>query len=133
MTTTCVNCLPKFATAQIKSLNKFVVDYNQEVAVKLKEALQLTEAQVVTLTEALKVEDIKSGGRKGATKTRAPTAYNLFVQQKIKQLKAENVDMDRKMLMVQAAAAWTLQKTQKLELEAKEALAAEKASKKSKK
>lgn len=106
-------------TKYYKLTSKFLVDYNAEIAVKLKEALELSDEQYDKLVETLKVEDFldfrkmtKRGGAKGGT-TRAPTAYNLFVQQKIKELKAEIPEMDRKDLMIRAAAAWTEEKKKK--------------------
>jgi len=111
----------------VKAVPKFLEDYNKELVVKIKEALSLTDEQVTTLVEAIKVEDLKTTGRKsGTTKTRAPTAYNLFVQSKIKEIKAANPDMDRKLLMVEAAKAWTLEKEKKAKEEAKSAKKAKK-------
>ena len=108
-------------TKFVKTVPKFLEDYNKELVVKIKEALSLTDEQVTTLVEAIKVEDLKTTGRKtGATKTRAPTAYNLFVQSKIKEIKAANPTMDRKILMVEAAKAWTLEKEKKAKEAAKE-------------
>lgn len=107
-------------TKYYKLTSKFLVDYNAEIAIKLKEALELSDEQYDKLVETLKVEDFldfrkmtKRGGAKGGT-TRAPTAYNLFVQQKIKELKLANPLTDRKQLMIQAAAAWTEEKKKKL-------------------
>jgi hypothetical protein len=107
-------------TKYYKLTSKFLVDYNAEIAVKLKEVLELSDEQYDKLVETLKVEDFldfrkmtKRGGAKGGT-TRAPTAYNLFVQQKIKELKLANPLTDRKDLMIQAAAAWTEEKKKKL-------------------
>lgn len=99
-----------------KSVPKFIEEHNKEIVVKITDALNLDAGQVTLVVEAIKikVEDLKTGGRKnGGGKTRAPTAYNLFVQQKIKDLRAENPIMDRKQLMVEAAAAWTLEKVAK--------------------
>lgn len=99
-----------------KTTTKFLVDYNQEVISKLTEALSLSDDQVSTMTEALKVDemlDLKKLSRRGGSKsgaTRQPTEYNKFVQKTIKQLKTENPAMDRKVLMKEAAAAWTAQK-----------------------
>ena len=118
----------------VKAVPKFLEDYNKEIVVKIKEALSLTDEQVATLVEAIKVEDLKTTGRKsGATKTRAPTAYNLFVQSKIKEIKAANPDMDRKILMVEAAKAWTLEKEKKAKEEAEAVAKEAKSAKKAKK
>ena len=102
-----------------KLTSKFVNDYNSEITLKLKESLDLSEEQVIKMTEALRVEDMdfkKLGRRRGSGPktggTRAPTKYNLFIQQKIKELKTNNPEIDRKDLMVQAAAAWTAQKNE---------------------
>jgi hypothetical protein len=122
-----------------KSVPKFLEEYNKELVVKVKEVLNLTDEQVSLMVEKIKVEDLKTNGRKsGVAKTRAPTAYNLFVQQKIKEIRAENPTMDRKELMVQAAAAWTIEKAAKAakaveETEVKENDVKETKSKKSKK
>lgn len=103
-------------TKLFKSTTKFLVDYNQEVITKLTEALSLSSEQVSAMTEALKVDeilDLKKLSRRGGSKsgaTRQPTEYNKFVQKTIKQLKSDNPTMDRKMLMKEAAAAWTAQK-----------------------
>lgn len=107
-----------------KLTSKFLVDYNAEIATKLKDALELSDSQYDKLVETLKVDSElfdfrkmnKRGGAKGGA-TRAPTAYNLFVQQKIKELKAAEPDTDRKQLMIQAAAAWTEEKKTKASAE----------------
>ena len=103
----------------LKLTSKFLAEYNAEIATKLKEVLSLSDAQYDTLVETLKVDDMfdfrkmnKRGGAKGGA-TRAPTAYNLFVQQKIKELKLADPNTDRKQLMIQAAAAWTEEKKKK--------------------
>ena len=103
----------------LKLTSKFLAEYNAEIATKLKEVLSLSDTQYDTLVETLKVDDMfdfrkmtKRGGAKGGA-TRAPTAYNLFVQQKIKELKAADPLTDRKQLMIQAAAAWTEEKKKK--------------------
>lgn len=105
-----------------KLTSKFLVDYNSEIATKLKDALELSDVQYDKLVETLKVDSElfdfrkmnKRGGAKGAT--RAPTAYNLFVQQKIKELKLADPATDRKVLMIKAAAAWTEEKNKKANL-----------------
>ena len=109
----------------LKLTSKFLAEYNAEIATKLKEVLSLSDAQYDTLVETLKVDDMfdfrkmnKRGGAKGGA-TRAPTAYNLFVQQKIKELKAAEPLTDRKQLMIQAAAAWTEEKKKKAAAEPK--------------
>lgn len=103
----------------LKLTSKFLAEYNAEIATKIKEALSLSDSQYDTLVETLKVDDMldfrkmtKRGGAKGGA-TRAPTAYNLFVQQKIKELKLADPNTDRKQLMIQAAAAWTEEKKRK--------------------
>ena len=103
----------------LKLTSKFLAEYNAEIATKLKEVLSLSDTQYDTLVETLKVDDMfdfrkmnKRGGAKGGA-TRAPTAYNLFVQQKIKELKLADPNTDRKQLMIQAAAAWTEEKKKK--------------------
>lgn len=103
-----------------KLTSKFLVDYNAEIATKLKDALELSDVQYDKLVETLKVDSElfdfrkmnKRGGAKGGA-TRAPTAYNLFVQQKIKELKLADPGTDRKDLMIKAAAAWTEEKKKK--------------------
>lgn len=99
-----------------KLTSKFLVDYNNDVANKVKEALDLNESDYSKIVEVLKIEDFadlkkmtrRGGANKGAT--RAPTAYNLFVQKEIKALKEANPSMDRKELMRKAAAKWTEEK-----------------------
>lgn len=117
-----------------KLTSKFLTDYNAEITTKLTEALNLNDDQVTKMHDALKVDDMidlkklrKGGAKSGAT--RAPTAYNLYVQSKIKELKAATPDMDRKELMVQAAAAWTLEKKNKLAAESSAASPKKKAKK----
>lgn len=106
-------------TKYYKLTSKFITDYNSEVVSKLTDALDLNEKQVATMSEALKVDellDIKKLTRRGGSKsgtTRQPTEYNKFVQSKIRQLKTDNPTMDRKLLMKEAAAAWTAQKEAK--------------------
>jgi len=109
----------------LKLTSKFLAEYNAEIATKLKEVLSLSDAQYDTLVETLKVDDMfdfrkmnKRGGAKGGA-TRAPTAYNLFVQQKIKELKLADPNTDRKQLMIQAAAAWTEEKKKKAAADSK--------------
>lgn len=117
-----------------KLTSKFLTDYNAEITTKLTEALNLNDDQITKMHDALKVEDVidlkklrKGGGKSGAT--RAPTAYNLYVQAKIKELKASKPDTDRKELMVQAAAAWTLEKKSKAAAESSAASPKKKAKK----
>lgn len=99
-----------------KLTSKFLVDYNNDVANKVKEALELSDTDYQKIVEVLKIEDFadlkKMTRRGGANKgnTRAPTAYNLFVQKEIKSLKEANPNMDRKELMRKAAAKWTEEK-----------------------
>jgi hypothetical protein len=103
-----VSAFSKFA----KSVPKFIEEHNKELVVKITDVLKLSESDVAKVVEAIKVEEVKTGGRKGgkSSTTRAPTEYNLFVQTKIKEIRGGDSTMDRKELMVQAAAAWTLQK-----------------------
>jgi hypothetical protein len=103
-----VSAFSKFA----KSVPKFIEEHNKELVVKITDVLKLSETDVAKVVEAIKVEDVKTGGRKGGKggNTRAPTEYNLFVQTKIKEIRGGDSTIDRKELMVQAAAAWTLQK-----------------------
>jgi len=108
-------------TKYYKLTSKFLVDYNAEVISKLTDTLSLSEEQVSKMSEALKADDMldlkklsRRGGSKSGT-TRQPTEYNKFVQSKIRQLKTDNPTMDRKMLMKEAAAAWTAQKAERLE------------------
>tara|TARA_B110000037_G_scaffold41389_1_gene51168 strand:- start:5761 stop:6171 length:411 start_codon:yes stop_codon:yes gene_type:complete len=103
-----------------KLTSKFLVDYNSEIATKLKDALELSDTQYDKLVETLKVDaelfDFRKMNKRGGSKggaTRAPTAYNLFVQQKIKELKLADPATDRKDLMIKAAAAWTEEKQKK--------------------
>jgi hypothetical protein len=103
-----------------KLATKFISDYNGEVITKLTNALELDANQTETMRNTLKEAeelDFKKLRRRGKSKakaesavTRAPTQYNLFVQAKIKELKKAQPDMDRKKLMVEAAAAWTAKK-----------------------
>ena len=101
----------------VKSQTKILFEHNAEIATKLTEALGLTDEQVATMNDTLKtgVDEMvdlkkprKGGSKKGTT--RAPTAYNIFVKDKIAELKASDPTIDRKQLMIQAAAAWTLKK-----------------------
>ena len=102
-------------TKYYRLTSKFVTDYNSEVISKLTDALNLDEDQVEKMRDTLKVDDaldvkkLRRGGSKTGV-TRTPTEYNLFVQAKIKELKEAHPDMDRKKLMVEAAAAWSAKK-----------------------
>ena len=51
----------------------------------------------------------KRGGAK-VVLARAPTAYNLFVQQRLKSLNLLTLELIVKDLMIKAAAAWTEEK-----------------------
>ncbi len=100
----------------VKSQTKILIEHNAEIANKLTEALGLNEEQVATMKESLKtgVEEMaelkkfRRGGKRGPT--RAPTEYNIFVKNKIAELKESDPNIDRKELMIQAAAAWSSQK-----------------------
>ena len=100
----------------VKSQTKILLEHNAEIANKLTEELGLNDEQVATMKEALKtgVEEMaelkkfRRGGKKGPT--RAPTEYNIFVKNKIAELKASDPSIDRKDLMIKAAAAWSCKK-----------------------
>jgi negative regulator of replication initiation len=106
-------------TKFFKSTTKFIEDHNNDIVKKLREVLSLDDEQYNKMVEALKVDEItdlkKLGKKCGTAKTRAPTAYNLYVQSKIKELKLAEPDIDRKQLMIKAAASWTAAKKQKSE------------------
>jgi hypothetical protein len=112
-------------TKFFKSTTKFIEDHNSDVARKLRDVLSLDDEQYVKMVDALKVDEIsdlkKMGKKVGGSKTRAPTAYNLYVQRKIKELKIAEPDIDRKQLMIKAAASWTAAKIAKAAEEAAEA------------
>jgi hypothetical protein len=98
-------------TKFFKSTTKFIEDHNGDIARKLRVVLSLDDEQYAKMVDAMKVDEItdlkKMGKKCGVTKTRAPTAYNLYVQRKIKELKIAEPAIDRKQLMIMAAASWT--------------------------
>ena len=99
----------------VKSQTKILFEHNAEIAAKLTEALGLNEEQVATMNETLKtgvdeMAELKKSKSTLKKTTRTPTAYNIFVKDKIAELKAADPSLDRKQLMVQAASAWSLKK-----------------------
>lgn len=102
-----MSAIAKWLKSQVKILN----EHNADIAKKLTDKLDLNEDQVKKMQETLdhQVEEIadlkkRKGTKRGAS--RAPTKYNIFVKQKIAELKEADPTIDRKQLMVEAAAAW---------------------------
>ena len=101
-----------------KAVQKFLDDYTKEVLTKVIEVskVDLTEEQRCAIEGECKVmyEEKSSGvGKKkggGEKVKRAPTKYNLFIKDKIVELKNSNPEIDRKELMKMAAQSWSKEK-----------------------
>ena len=77
-----------------------------------KKHMEIVFNQFKSLYSYLVISGRKISRRK-ISRPKIPTEYNLFIQTKIKEFRVGNPTMDRKELMVAAAAAaaaWTLQK-----------------------
>lgn len=85
-------------------------DFTEDVKSKIKDVLD----KIVTdkLSDLTVNNTTSSKKKKQVNKVkRPPTAYNLFIAEKIKELKETNPDIDRKELMKMAAQEWNLHKT----------------------
>lgn len=101
-----------------KSFAKFIEDYNKELLEKLSELSPEAKQQVedVLSTMVVKAETSKSSVPK---KKRAPTEYNLFMKDKIKELREAHPDIDKTELMRMGAKEWQKLKAEKTEKEKK--------------
>ena len=76
------------------------VDYNKKYSLdELKKIL----SEIYKATTAKKKKDPNA-------EKKAPSAYNLFVKEKMISLKKENPDMDNKKIMSEAAVLWKIHK-----------------------
>lgn len=105
-----------------------VPEEKPEVNVEIEvESTKISELEAIIATLTKRVEDIEttiqglktSGGRskksadkeaKPEKKTRPPTAYNLYMKEKIAELKETHPDMDNKERMKLAAEIWSQNK-----------------------
>lgn len=106
----------------VKHFGKFLDEYNKELVEKVTTTLSLKDDQKTQLTEMLSSMTSKAelmGSHKSAPKKkRAPTAYNLFMKDMIKELRLKHPDIDKKDLMSMGAKEWQKQKA-KLEKSSK--------------
>jgi hypothetical protein len=98
-----------------KNFHKFTEDYNKEVLEKVVTTLSLNDEDKTKLTELFSTlsskADFMAGGVKSAPKKkRAPTAYNLFMKDMIKELLQKHPDIDKKELMSMGAREWQSKK-----------------------
>ena len=100
----------------VKNFNKFTEDYNKEILEKIVTTLSLGEEDKTKLTEMFSSICVKSellSSKSAPKKKRAPTAYNLFMKDMIKELRQKYPDIDKKELMSMGAKEWQKQKTKK--------------------
>ena len=97
----------------VKNFHKFTEDYGKEILEKINETLTLTEedqGKLVELFTKLSAKSEMVSVKNVVKKKRAPTAYNLFMKDKIKELRISCPDMDKKELMSMGAKEWQKQK-----------------------
>ena len=106
----------------VKHFGKFLEEYNKELLEKVNATITLKDDQKTQLSEMLTSMSSKAelmGTAKAAPKKkRAPTAYNLFMKDMIKELRQKYPDIDKKDLMSMGAKEWQKQKA-KLEKSSK--------------
>lgn len=97
----------------VKGFNKFVEDYNKELLEKITSTLVISDEDKTKLTELFSAMYVKSdllNTKSAPKKKRAPTAYNLFMKDMIKDLRQKYPDIDKKELMSMGAKEWQKQK-----------------------
>lgn len=97
-----------------KNFHKFTEDYNKEILEKIVTTLSLNEEDKNKLTELFSTMCSKADimtVKNAPKKKRAPTAYNLFMKDMIKELRQKHPDIDKKELMSMGAREWQKQKT----------------------
>ena len=98
----------------VKNFHKFTEDYNKELLEKMCTVISLSDDDKSKLTELFNSMNSKSemSNSKNVTKKkRAPTAYNLFMKDMIKELRQKHPDIDKKELMSMGAKEWQKQKS----------------------
>ena len=99
----------------LKNFYKFVEDYNKELREKIDNTLTLNDDDKVKLDELfctlISKADLCST-KTAPKKKRAPTAYNLFMKDMIKDLRQKHPSIDKKELMSMGAKEWQKQKLQ---------------------
>lgn len=97
----------------VKNFHKFTEDYNKELLEKMCAMITLSDEDKSKITELFNSMNSKSemSNQKNVTKKkRAPTAYNLFMKDMIKELRQKHPDIDKKELMSMGAKEWQKQK-----------------------
>jgi hypothetical protein len=104
-----------------KSFHKYTEDYNKELLEKINVIVTLSEEDQAKLVELFATLSAKCDVHcaKPNKKKREPTEYNLFMKDKIKELRISHPEIDKKELMSMGAQEW--QKAKKVKAEAKEA------------
>lgn len=104
----------------LKNFYKFVEEYNKELREKIVNTVNLNEDDTKKLDELFSTLVTKAdmcGATKAAPKKkRAPTAYNLFMKDMIKDLRQKHPAIDKKELMSMGAKEWQKQKLQQAKL-----------------
>lgn len=98
----------------VKHFGKFLEEYNKELVEKVSTTLTLKDEQKTQLVEMMSTMTSKSelmGTKSAPKKKRAPTAYNLFMKDMIKELRQKHPDIDKKELMSMGAKEWQKQKS----------------------
>lgn len=116
----------------IKSFHKYTEDYNKELLEKINATVTLSDDDQAKLVELFSTLSSKCDMHcaKPPKKKREPTEYNLFMKDKIKELRLAHPDIDKKELMSMGAQEWQKAKKLKAEAEEKKAKDTKKSSKK---
>lgn len=103
-----------------KSLNKVVSENIDTTLETLKTFLiEKKVANIETLLDEFKaaqtpvnvfLTDVKDGGKSKPKKTRTPSQYNLYIRDKMKELKEKDATLSGKNLMLAATKAWREEK-----------------------
>ena len=97
----------------LKNFYKYVEEYNKELREKIDNTLDLNEEDSKKLDELFSTLVTKADlctTKAAPKKKRAPTAYNLFMQTMIKELRQKHPTIDKKELMSMGAQKWQEQK-----------------------
>jgi len=99
-------------TKFLKSVHKFEETLIKEIKSKLEDSLSLSEEDTKIMDEVF-VSILNECDTKNCPvkKKRAPTKYNLFMQNAIKELKAANPDIPKTELMKRGAELWHKEKS----------------------
>lgn len=107
-----------------KNFHKFTEDYNKEILEKVVTTLSLNDEDKTKLTELFSTLSSKADCmtvKNAPKKKRAPTAYNLFMKDMIKELRQKHPDIDKKELMSMGAREWQSKKLKDAKDAAKDA------------